>query len=94
MKRVIVAIVSLYIFCQVSHAQQNEFGGNLGYGGGDGVTPSVTYDMYVGRKIYKDFMIKLSYYKANSTTGLENTRLRDSFIIVIGYPRVILPLTH
>lgn len=67
MRLIFYIIVSVFFiseaFCQVS---KHSFGGNIGYGGGDGVSPDYTYDIFYGYRLGSKVKAKLGYYKGDS----------------------------
>ncbi|HLO56587.1 MAG TPA: hypothetical protein VK169_19985 [Saprospiraceae bacterium] len=67
MRLIFYIIVSVFFiseaFCQDSN---HSFGGNIGYGGGDGVSPDYTYDIFYGYRLGSKVKAKLGYYKGDA----------------------------
>jgi hypothetical protein len=78
MRLIFYMIVSVFFmsdaFCQDS---KHSFGGNIGYGGGDGTPPDYTYDIFYGYRFSSKVKAKLGYYKGNSNRESGFSRIDD-----------------
>ncbi|MCB9311049.1 MAG: hypothetical protein H6567_13420 [Lewinellaceae bacterium] len=77
-----IVAFTLFAFIQVANAQahKNSFGANIGYGGGDGTDPSVTFDVFYARRLSSVFQIRIGYYNGDSKRNLEDFRFQPKEI--------------
>jgi len=66
--RFIFSIIVCIIFISEAFCQDSKhsFGGNIGYGGGDGVSPDYTYDIFYGYRLGSKVKVKIGYYKGDA----------------------------
>ena len=80
MRLIFYMIVSVFFmseaFCQDS---KHSFGGNIGYGGGDGIPPDYTYDIFYGYRLGSKVKAKLGYYKGDSFRAYQQNQI-DNFL--------------
>lgn len=67
MRLIFYIIISVFFISEAfSQDSKHSFGGNIGYGGGDGVSPDYTYDIFYGYRLGSKVKAKLGYYKGDS----------------------------